>query len=409
MDGCAPFESGTADVRYEFSRYRHDRWLAFLLMLCGFASPAAAQQTVGDIINFLVTNQGVQTGDFERDRAAAAAAGETITRALLVNLTSVPLASSSSGFLYRMNPQLGTMERATESFGAFFVERALTSGGGRGSFGMSASTTAFDRLGDLRLRDGTLITVSNQFRDEAAPFDTEALTLRVRSSTLTAFGSIGITDRFEVGAALPLVQLTIDGQRLNVYRGTPSLQASGEATASGIGDAAVRAKYTVVTTPQSAFAAAAEVRLATGDEENLLGAGATAYRFLGIGSFEDGRLTLHGNGGVVLGGVSSEVNFAGAAAFAVQPRVTLSTEVLVRRVADLNRVDLTAYPHPTSAGVDTFRLTAGESGTTLATAVAGAKWNVSATLVLAGHLSVPLVRRGLTSPVTPTLALEYAW
>lgn len=384
--------------------------LSLLLLLCGgIATPAGAQETVGDIVDFLVTNQAVQTGDFERDRAAAEAARDTITRALLVNLTSVPLASSSSGFLYRLNPQLGTMERATESFGAFFVERAMTSGAGAASFGVSASTSAFNRLDDLQLRDGSLITVANQFRDESAPFDTEALTLQVRSSTLTAFGNIGITDRLEVGAALPFVQLTIDGSRLNVYRGTPTVQAAGEASASGIGDAALRAKFTLVTTSAAALAAAAEVRLPTGDEENLLGAGAAAYRFLGIGSFESGRLTLLGNGGVVFGGVSREVNLAGAAAFAVRPRVTLSAEVLVRRVAELSSIALTASAHPTIGGVDTFRLTAGDSGTTLATAVAGAKWNVRDTLVIGGHVSFPLVRRGLTAPLTPTVALEYSF
>ena len=372
-------------------------------------APAAAQETVGEIIDFLVTNQGVQTGDFERDRAASEAARDTITRALLVNLTSVPLGSSSSGFLYRLNPQLGTMERATQSFGAFFVERALTSGAGRASFGVSASASAFDRLDDLQLTDGSLVTVANQFRDEASPFDTESLTLQVRSTTVTAFGSLGLSDRFEIGAALPMVQLTIDGARENVYRGTPSLQASGEASASGIGDLALRAKYTIASTPRTALAAAAEVRLPTGDEENLLGTGAAGYRFLGIGSYDTGRVTLLGNAGLVLGGVSDEVNFAGAAAFAVRPTVTLSGEVLVRRVAELSRIGLTASPHPTIDGVDTFRLSAGEPGMTLATAVAGAKWNVTGTFVLGGHVTFPLVRRGLTAPLTPTLTLEYAF
>src|SRR5687768_3025130 len=292
------------------------RTSALLLVLLACPSYAAAQQTVSDIIDFLVTNQAVQTGDFERDRAASEAAREAIARAMLVNLTSVPLASSSSGFLYRINPQLGTMERATGSFGGFFVERALTSGGGQASFGISASTRAFDRLRALHLRDGSLVTVANQFGDEATPFDTEALTLQVRSSTLTVFGSFGITDRFEVGGALPFVRLTMDGQRLNVYRGAPTLQASAEASASGLGDAALRAKYTLASTTQGALAAAAEVRLPTGDEENLLGSGAAAYRVLAIGSFETGRLTLLGNGGLVFGGVSNEVNFTGAAAFA---------------------------------------------------------------------------------------------
>ena len=99
---------------------------------------AGAQSTVTDIVNFLVTNQTIPTEDAGSDRAAAEAARDTITRALIVNLTSVPIGTSSSGFLYRLNPELGTVERATETFGGFFVERAFTPGHGRASFGLSA-------------------------------------------------------------------------------------------------------------------------------------------------------------------------------------------------------------------------------------------------------------------------------
>jgi hypothetical protein len=377
-----------------------------------WGTPVSAQQapqTVADIVDFLVTNRAVQTGDFERDRAAAEQAREAISRALLLNLTTVPLASSSSGFLYRLNPMLGTMERATQSFGSFFVERALTAGAGQGSIGISVFGAAFDRLGDLHLRDGSLITVANQFRDEPSPFDIEALTLKVRSTTLTLFGSVGVTDRLEIGATLPLISLAIEGERVNTYRGDPLLQASGQATASGVGDAAVRAKFMIARTSAASVSAAAEVRLPTGSEENLLGAGAASYRILGIGSLERGRLTLLGNGGIARGGVSSEVNLAGAAAIAVRPQVTVSGELLVRRVSDLEDLSLVSQPHPVIDGVDTMRLLAGERGITLATAVTGIKWNVNRTFVLAGHVTFPLARRGLTAPITPTLALEYAF
>jgi hypothetical protein len=388
--------------------------LALLIALSVPALPALAQQsqepsTVSGIIDFLVTNQAVQTGDFERDRAAAEAARDAISRALLVNLTSMPLASSSSGFLYRLNPQLGTVERATESFGSFFVERASTAGEGQAAFGLSLVTSGFDRLGDLELRDGSLITIANQFRDEAAPFDTEALTLRIRSTTLTLFGSVGVTDDFELGAALPLINLSVEGQRLNVYREEPFLQASGEASASGIGDAALRAKYTLVRGASGAFAAAAELRLPTGDADNLLGAGAAAYRFLGIGSFENGRVTVNGNGGFVLGGVSEEINVAGAVAYAVQPRVTIVGEALVRRVNDLRDLQLIGEPHPSVAGLDTLRLAPGASAVTLSRAIAGIKWNLTDTLVLGANVAFPLTRRGLTAPITPTVGLEYAF
>src|SRR5213595_446887 len=176
--------------------------LSFLLAL---SASASAQGTVNDVIGFLVTNQAVPTGDFKKDQAAAEAARDAIDQAFLLDLASMPLATASSGFLYRLNSELGTVERATESFGGFFVERALTPGHGHTSFGVSTSTTSFDRFDGRDLTNGELVTIANQFRDEAAPFDTESLILHVRSSMMTFFGSVGIGSRVEVGAAVPLV------------------------------------------------------------------------------------------------------------------------------------------------------------------------------------------------------------
>ena len=370
---------------------------------------ATAQGTVDDVIGFLVTNQAVPTGDFQKDQAAAQAARVAISRALLIDLTSVPLATASSGFLYRLNPALGTVERATDSFGAFFVERALTPGSGHASVGISTTTSSFDELDGKSLRDGALVTVANQFRDEAAPFDTESLILRIRSSTMTLFGSIGVGNRIEIGAALPLVKLTLDGQRLNVYRGATLIQATGNATASGLADLALRGKINLVASRSGGVAVAGELRLPTGDAANLLGAGKTSYRIMGIGSLESGPVAFHGNASVLTGGISSEFDFAGALSVAVHPRVTLSGETLVRRITDLHALDLVSAPHPTLIGVDTFRLAPAVDPQTLALVVTGIKWNVAHTLVIGGHLNWSLVHRGLTAPLTPTLALEYAF
>jgi hypothetical protein len=384
-----------------------------LIALCAslflVAADARAQETVSDVVTFLMTNQAVRTGDFERDRAAAEAARDTIADALLINLASVPLATSSSGFLYRLNPELGTVERASESFGAFFTERALTAGRGRASFGVTASSSSFDRLNGRSLTDGTLVTIANRFRDEPEAFDTESLTLDVGTSTLTLLGNVGITDRLEIGAAVPFVRLTLEGERINVYRGTTFVQARASATASGIADTALRAKFTVLSARDGGIAAAGEVRLPTGDERNLLGAGSVSWRLLGIASVDSGRFGAHGNAGIVRGGVSDEVTFAGAVSAAVQPTLTLSGEVLGRYVSELRDVSLVAASHPTFIGVDTLRLMSGTSGLTLVTALAGVKWNIAGTLVVAGHVRIPLVERGLTASLTPTLAFEYAF
>jgi hypothetical protein len=381
------------------------------LVACNVALPtsAAAQGTVDDVIGFLVTNQAVPTGDFQKDQAAAQVARAAISRALLIDLTSVPLATASSGFLYRLNPDLGTVERATDSFGAFFVERALTPGPGHASFGVSTTTSSFDELDGRSLRDGALVTVANKFRDEATPFDTESLILRVRSSTMTVFGSVGISNRIEIGAALPLAKLTLDGQRINVYRGATLIQATGTATASGLADLALRGKVNLVATRSGGVAVAGEIRLPTGDASNLLGTGKTSYRIMGIGSAESGPVAFHGNASLLTGGISSEFDFAAALSVAVHPRVTLSGETLVRRVTELHALELVSAPHPSLVGVDTFRLAPGVDPETLALIITGIKWNVAHTLVIGGHLNWSLVHRGLTAPVTPTLAFEYAF
>lgn len=376
------------------------------------ATPASAQQTTTqqkpvDVISFLVTNQSVQTGDFQKDQAAAAATRDTIARALQVSLATVPIASSSSGFVYRLDPEIGTVSRVSDSFGTFFVERAATSGRGRVSFGASATTASYDDLDGANLRNGTLVTTSNRFTDESAPFDTDTLTLKIRTSTVTIYGSYGITDRLEVGGVVPFVQMDIDGSRLNVYRGQSFLQASGTASASGLADVAFRAKYLLVGTRRAGFAAAGEVRLPTGKEEQLLGAGTAAVRLMGVGSVENARAGAHGNFAVVRGGVSDEVDLGGALSVAASPTVTIAGEVLVRRLSDVRQIKTVAAPHPTIAGVVTQRLATGDTAQTLSSAVTGIKWNAHARMVLTGQVLWRLGQAGLTAPFVPSIALDY--
>jgi len=384
-----------------------NRWISGAALLVLTAAPAAAQQTPADVISFLVTNQSVQTRDFEKDQAAAAATRDTITRALLVNLAAVPIATSSSGFVYRLDPELGTVTRVSNSFGTLFVERAMTSGRGRTSFGASATTTGYDRLDGLNLRDGSLVTTANQFRDEPAPFDTESLTLKIRTSTLTFFGAYGVTDRLEIGGAVPLVQLNIDGSRLDVYRGESVLQASGTASASGVADAAVRAKYRIFSTRTAGFAAATELRLPTGDEQALLGAGRAAIRIMAIGSVENPRVGVHGNFAIVRGGVSDEYDTSGAVTVAATPRLTIAGELLLRRLTDVREVVAVSAVHPTIGGVDTLRLLPGSAIPTLSNAVTGIKWNAAGSMVITGEVRWRLGNAGLTAPFTPTISVDY--
>ena len=378
-----------------------------VVFVIAIAGSASAQQTPADIISFLVTNESVQTGDFQKDQTAAAATRDTIERSLLVNLAATPIATSSSGFVYRLDSDLGTPERVSNSFGTFFVERAMTSGRGHVAVGASASTTGYDRLDGLNLSDGTLVTTANQFRDESAPFDTEQLTLNIRTSTFTVFGTYGVTDRLEIGGALPIVQLHVDGSRLEVYRGQSFLQATGSADASGPGDAAVRAKFRVASSSTGGFAVAGEVRLPTGNAEYLLGAGRAAVKVMAIGSLENARIGVHGNAAVVRGGASNEIDGSGAVTYAASPRVTVTGELLFRRLQDLREIVSVSAPNSTIAGVDTLRLLPGSVTPTLASAVSGVKWNAASKLVVTGQIVWRIGNGGLTAGFTPLVGFDY--
>ena len=256
----------------------------------------ATPPTVQEVLAFLVTNQGVQTSDFDKDREAAEATRDTLTRALLSSVATLPITASSGGFTYRLSPTLGTVVRASETFGPFYVERAVTTPAGHASFGVTFQYSAYTSIDGNDLRSGEFVTVANQFKDEPTPFDVETLTLRMSTRSATAFGNIGLGNRVDVGVAVPLVRIAIDGERVNTYRGTTRILARASADTVGLADIAVRSKV-LLTNPVSptAVTAGVEVRLPTGREEDLLGTGETAIRFLGIASHEAGRAGIHGN------------------------------------------------------------------------------------------------------------------
>ncbi len=387
--------------------------LAFLLCVCcALAGPAVAhaqESSIRDILSFLVINQAVPTADVIKDREAADATRDTIARALLVELAALPLAAAPSAFTYRFNPALGTLDRLAQSFGPFFIDRAVTAGRGQISFGVTYRHATFTSLDGRELRTGTLVTIANQFRDEPQAFDVETLTLRAATRTITVSGNVGVTDWLDVGAAVPMVRFDISGERVNTYRGSTVVQARAIATANGLADIALRAKAQIAGEAVSGMAMGLEVRLPTGDPANLSGAGRTAIKGSVIGSLGRGPLELHVNGSLVGGGVSQEWGGGAALAIAATPRLTFSAESLIRRVEQLAPIADVVAPHPLMVGVDTIRLLpSGSHGTTVA-AVAGIRWNPARTWLVNGHVVWAVNDRGLRARPVPTLSVDYSF
>ena len=413
--------------------------LAFVSFAFAFPRSVEAQsdsgngsiRTVQDLLRFLVTNdtnRGVATSDIEKDQAAAEATRATLTRALLSAIATLPVSTSSSGFTYRLNPTLGTVERASETFGPFFVERALTSGAGQASLGFTFQFASFHSLDGHDLTDGQFITISNQFRDEPAPFDIETLTLDVKTSTATFYGNVGLSDRVDLGVAVPVVRLDVNGTQSNTYcdgveipretclndifnRGRTLIPARGQARTLGLADIAVRSKVRLTGDGPGAVAAGVEVRLPTGQEENLLGAGDLALRFQGLASAEAGRTSFHGNFTMGTGGLGREISYGGAVSVAATPQFTVVGELLARRIAGVQGIEAVIAPHPLirNPPVDTLRLIPGGEDRTIAFAVTGFKWNLGGTWLLHGHVLWPLTDAGLTARFTPTVALDYSF
>ena len=370
------------------------------------ARPAAAQ-SVSDVLTFLLTNQSVQTGSVERDRNAAQATSDTISRALLANLATLPVPTSSGAFALRLNPELGTVERVTQTFGPSFVDRAQTTGRGQASFSLTFQHLRFESLDGRNLRDGSFVTTANQFADEQTPFDVDRLMLDIDASIATLSGSIGVTDRMEVAFAAPIVSLRIDGTRVNTYRGRAFTQATASGQSFGLADLVVRTKYTLSGEAGSGVAAALDVRLPTGREENLLGGGSASLKLSGIGSLELGRFSTHGNAGVSVGGLARELSYNGAVAVAAAPRLTVVGELLGRWIDSPGHIVPVASPHPSIRGVQTIRLVPDATSLNVVTLVLGFKWNLSDTWVFSGHVSVPLTTAGLTARMAPFVGLDY--
>ena len=383
--------------------------IAFTAVIGAAPTNALAQQSMRQVLSFLLTNQAVRTGDIEKDAEATAATRDTISRALLIELAALPISTSSSGFTYLFNSELGTRERASSSFGPFFVERALTSGRNQMSFAATFRYSQFDRLDGNELRTGDFVTTATQFRDEPVPFDVETLALRIDTQTVTAFANYGISDRVDIGAALPIVSMQLAGERINTYRGQTIPQAAATATTTGVADMAITARAHLLGSRASGLTAGAELRLPTGREEDLLGTGEPAIRVLAIGSLEGTRASAHLNGGYSWGGISREANYNAAVTVAASERFTLVGEFLGRWIEGLGQIRQVTAPHPVSIGVDTIRLLPTEAGTMTGMAVAGFKWNVGGRWLVSANVLLPVIDRGLRARAVPAIGLDYSF
>jgi hypothetical protein len=401
-----------------------------------------------------------------------------LNEAVLTMLSTYPIGTPGGGFTYVFDPALGSLTRSSDSFGPSFAERALTTGRGKASVGFGHQHAAYDTFEGLRLRQREVVFyiphddccsrgAAEQSTPDGSrltpPFEGDlveaALALDLVSDTSTVFATYGVTNRFDIGLAVPFVRVKLNASvqatlmRLSTAS-EPEVHAFGGenpdqelfalgGTAAGLGDIVLRAKYHQ---PAGALglAGVVETRLPTGDETNLLGTGGVQTKVIGIASFDRGRIAPHFNIGYTfstdgsLPGVTmhDEVFASAGAGFALTPRVTMSFDVLGRTLRDVGRMRLAAKPFeyapsgtgagggggggggggrpPQPALVETRSIEVTEldfrpGNLQLYLGAAGIRFNPWRTLLVSANLLFPLTDAGLRDRVTPSIGIDYVF
>lgn len=258
-------------------------------------------------------------------------------------VASTPVGSAAGGATFSF--QGGTPVKTPLSSGPIVGEIGRTLGRGRIVVGANQSAFRFNTLrgvplDNLRfnLTHGSACNVTGaSCAGSGAPASaSDIVELRVGLDFDLAVTSLflmyGLRDRVDVGVVIPVVHASLDGTsqvqvlpfsavgggRVATFlAGTPenpvlATSQSTRGSATGIGDIGARAKVNLMDDGRSQIALLGDVRLPTGDEENLLGAGELSARALGIASTRIGDFVPFANLGYRYwaGGVANDALLA---------------------------------------------------------------------------------------------------
>jgi hypothetical protein len=172
---------------------------------------------------------------------------------------------------------------------------------------------------------------------------------------------------------------------------------------------AFQGRYLAAGSPVRGLSVGGDLRVPSGREEDLLGSGKTAGKAIAIGSWEEGRLAVHANGGVGVGGASREYSWSMATTVAATSQVTIVGEVMGRRLSELSLVRDVYEAHPIVPGVEVMRWLPAERGVYSAFFVTGAKWNVARSWLVNTSLLVRATDAGLRARLTPAVSIDYSF
>lgn len=359
--------------------------------------------------------------------------------ALTSQLASVPLPSPASGFTYEFDADLGVFERTSQSFGPILAERAETIGGGRFTFGFTFQNFTFDTIEGLDVSNvPSVFTHDDAFllngREDLV---TTSNSIDAQVNQFTAFLSYGLTDRLDLSLAIPVVStdITVVSEARVRRLGTQDPEVhffrdvnddlgvrrvfTAFGSASGLGDLTLRLKGRM----GGSFAMGLDVRIPTGDEQNLLGIGAAGVRPFVVLSRSGRAFSPHVNVGYLWNGSSvlagnpatgesanlpDQVTYVVGADFGVSPRFTFALDVIGNYLIDAPRLFQNEFQALDGHSVFPTIGFRNESYNLLSGAV-GFKLNVVQSLLVDVNLLFNLDNNGLRDKITPLVGFEYAF
>jgi hypothetical protein len=260
-------------------------------------------------------------------------------------------------------------------------------------------------------------------------------------SQATTFLTIGVTERFDISVAVPLVQTSLRVvSDATIHRlGTTNplthffRQANGDVgvqrtftasgSATGIGDILVRVKHTLHKRGAHGLAAGVDVRIPTGDEMNLLGSGAAGVQPFGIWSGSFHKVSPHvnasykWNGSSVLAGdvahgiaadFPDQVGYAAGADVSVSSRVTAAFDLIGVYVIGTERLRSETF-HALDGESVFPNIVFSRDSLNAVNGSVGLKVSLAQRLLIDANFLFALNSKGLRDKVTPLLGIEYAF
>jgi hypothetical protein len=346
--------------------------------------------------------------------------GAVIADLVGLEVSTAPIGSSAGGFTFTFDPATRAFRRAAPSFGPMFGERAITAGEGRAGIGFNYIRTTYDAFDGVNLSDGSLRTVT--LLTGTTPRATGTAQLTITTDTMVVFTNVALNRWFDAGVAVPIVNLRIEGTHQ-----IADLLSEGNASASGIGDIALRSKIRLYERDQGGVALGIDLRLPTGDPDAMLGAGVSRTLVSGIWSTTAGPFAPHASFGFEYWGDAFQVYdpllqapidagrhgvaYEGGVEWVASDRLTVNGELVGRTVNNGGRLayrDLPMLPNP--FGITTASVaTVDPRGLHRIYGAAGIKWNFTGTALLTANLLMSVNDAGLRDHLTPVIGLDWGF